>query len=625
MAWRGEQLTAMDDDAQLDLHKPCELRYFLEIIDKYDGDDPLLPWLCCLRWIKTSLPTDGFSYVYRNLLDLCTKKFSRDLRYCSDTRYLQIWIQFADCCDVDAESVFKRMEALQIGQDFALFYGAYAICLEAQNNVLKAHTMYQLGISRQAKPVGLLEEAYKSFLKRVANCHRFNLTKDAKPSTKSPVSILGINASAVNNGAAMAYRSLQSTAEVQTSRPLQDLTNIPNSTCDITSLESMNKIHLLLPSTDCREIKGSCGDPLAPSTVNPWESNLFDRLLSGLKPPLAQYQDFHRYPHKHKGASLASLKCAPHNKVLELDSKRYHLKGCTGQGAFAQVFKACEEQDKENIVVLKIQRPPCPWEFYIYSQLNKRIPQEERASYGRAWKMHVYGDCSIMVCAYGERGTLQDVVNSYLAIGQRMDELLCMYYTVEMLRMLEVLHSTGIIHGDFKPDNLLIRNQGEILEDWAPERPGCWIHQGLCLIDWGRSIDLNLLAPGTLLEGDCKTSGFQCVEMQQQKPWTFQVDTYGLCCIVHVMLYGSYMEIEAEANSYKMQSYRPKVSFKRYHKSELWGELFSRLLNVKSCLENPSLMEIRSLFESYLTSNTHFPKKIKELMVRQSKIMCSKN
>lgn len=38
-----------------------------------------------------------------------------------------------------------------------------------------------------------------------------------------------------------------------------------------------------------------------------------------------------------------------------------------------------------------------------------------------------------------------------------MDEVLCMYYTIEMLYMLESLHRNGIIHGDFKPDNLLMR------------------------------------------------------------------------------------------------------------------------------------------------------------------------
>lgn len=38
-----------------------------------------------------------------------------------------------------------------------------------------------------------------------------------------------------------------------------------------------------------------------------------------------------------------------------------------------------------------------------------------------------------------------------------MEEVLCIYYTIEMLYMLEALHVAGIIHGDFKPDNMLIR------------------------------------------------------------------------------------------------------------------------------------------------------------------------
>lgn len=52
---------------------------------------------------------------------------------------------------------------------------------------------------------------------------------------------------------------------------------------------------------------------------------------------------------------------------------------------------------------------------------------------------------------------MQDVINSYVVIGKSMEEVLCIYYTIEMLHMLETLHDVGIIHGDFKPDNLLIR------------------------------------------------------------------------------------------------------------------------------------------------------------------------
>lgn len=52
---------------------------------------------------------------------------------------------------------------------------------------------------------------------------------------------------------------------------------------------------------------------------------------------------------------------------------------------------------------------------------------------------------------------MQDAINSYAALGKSMEEVLCLYYTIEMLYMLESLHDVGIIHGDFKPDNLLIR------------------------------------------------------------------------------------------------------------------------------------------------------------------------
>lgn len=106
----------------------------------------------------------------------------------------------------------------------------------------------------------------------------------------------------------------------------------------------------------------------------------------------------------------------------------------------------------------------------------------QRSSFGFAHGMHLYSDCSILVCDYLDHGTLQvgiinfvfsrfsllhyvdsdenvlqDVINSYVVTAKSMEEELCIYYTVEMLYMLETLHGAGIIHGDFKPDNLLIR------------------------------------------------------------------------------------------------------------------------------------------------------------------------
>ncbi|KAJ7558034.1 hypothetical protein O6H91_04G022800 [Diphasiastrum complanatum] len=317
-----------------------------------------------------------------------------------------------------------------------------------------------------------------------------------------------------------------------------------------------------------QEAEGLVGNCTLLGGVNPWDDKMLSELLRGLSPPLSKYKGFHFSSKKYSGSAvLSTLKKTARNKSLELGNKTYLLKGCIGEGAFARVYQAYDD-DSESTVVLKVQKPPCPWEFYVYRQLDKRIPKEERNNFGYAWQMDVYADFSIMVADYGQHGTLQDVINSYLATNQKMEEVLCMYYTIEMLHILEILHSVGIIHADFKPDNLLIRNESEEWEEWTPNRSGCWKHQGLCLIDWGRSIDTTLYPEGTEFVGDCKTSAFRCIEMVENRPWSFQADTYGLCGVVHCMLHGCYMELDVKAGQDQRFLYRPKAPFKRYDFNE---------------------------------------------------------
>jgi checkpoint serine/threonine-protein kinase len=174
-----------------------------------------------------------------------------------------------------------------------------------------------------------------------------------------------------------------------------------------------------------------------------------------------------------------------------------------------------------------------------------------------------------------------------------------MYFTVELLRCLEVLHAAGFIHADVKPDNVLLRNSGAAWEEWAPQRPGSWRQRGLALIDFGRSIDLGAHAPGTTFAGDCGTENFRCVEMQTGVPWTFQADTFGLLGCVHVMLWGSYMDVECDAASGR---WRRRAPLKRYWQAELWEPLFDALLNVSSCAQQPALPQFRAAFEAHLAA-----------------------
>ncbi|RHN61781.1 putative protein kinase BUB family [Medicago truncatula] len=360
--------------------------------------------------------------------------------------------------------------------------------------------------------------------------------------------------------------------------------------------------------------------------INPWDASTLNDLLKKINPLITKFDGYHSSTKSYTGKiALSTLKNASRNKVIEIGGIKYHIKGCAGQGGFAQVYKANVDSDPDDVVALKIQKPAFPWEFYMYRQLDQRISDRERSNYGSAHRIHLYSDCSILVCNYLAHGTLQDVINSYVVIGKFMEEVLCIYYTIEMLHMIETLHDVGLIHGDFKPDNLLIRYaRGNLTEDGLLDRSGCWHDQGLCLVDWGRGIDLNLFPDHTVFKGDCRTSGFRCIEMQEDRPWKFQADAYGLCGVVHTMLHNTYMETVKKESSDGGSVYLPRLPFKRYWNVELWKTFFTKMLNDYPGHDDRKLLqELKKSFQDYISSDPQHIKKLKELLAKQRVSLCS--
>ncbi|PKA46696.1 checkpoint serine/threonine-protein kinase [Apostasia shenzhenica] len=360
--------------------------------------------------------------------------------------------------------------------------------------------------------------------------------------------------------------------------------------------------------------------------VDPWSAKMINGFLKKKEAELKKYSGYHSSNKAYSGkTSLSSLQNSSRNKILELGGKKYQIKGCSGLGGFAKVYKAFVDCNPDNVVALKIQRPGFPWEFYMYRQLDERIANDERTSFGFAHAVYLFADSSILVTEYLHHGTLQDAINSHLVTQKVMEEVLCIHYTIEMLRMLERLHSVGLIHGDFKPDNLLVRYaREELSESGFNRRTGNWADQGLCLVDWGRGIDLRQFAAGIKFTGDCRTSGFRCVEMQEKQPWTYQIDTYGLCVIVHMMLHGSYMNLEKKAKPEGGYFYQPKKPLKRYWNADLWTALFSNLLNNCSNGNDVDVLQgLRKLFEDYMCSNQQLVSKLKQLLARQKASLLS--
>ena len=81
---------------------------------------------------------------------------------------------------------------------------------------------------------------------------------------------------------------------------------------------------------------------------------------------------------------------------------------------------------------------------------------------------------------------------------------------------------------------------------------------------------------------------FWCIEMRNNQPWSYQIDSFAVCACAHFMLYaGNYIEVESVGGRWKAQS-----NLKRYWAEELWTEVFDILLNVPHDGPQPNLFAL---------------------------------
>jgi checkpoint serine/threonine-protein kinase len=395
----------------------------------------------------------------------------------------------------------------------------------------------------------------------------------------------------------------------------------------------------------------------------PTDKGIRNTILNSLEPPLASYPGYHGHAQDSNYASMIQKFVKAHSRksksaddersetpILEFPGaeRSYIIRRELGAGAYAPVYLAesvssqqsyssdsDEETNKSNpydsarssFEAVKVENgPSSAWEFYMIRTAHERLRSTRKHtravdSVVRAHELHVHQRESFLVEDYRGQGTLLDLVNvlrkdsistTHPSDGG-LDECLAMFFSIELFRTIEALHATGILHGDIKADNCLVRLDDSLpagldpptkalslldLGDsatstdprdtpaYAPSGAFGWRAKGLALIDFGRAIDMNAFAANVQFLADWETGTHECNEIREARPWTHQIDLYGIAGVIHVLLFGKYIESAPVRTSdagagvgVGARTYRIRESLKRYWDREIWSDVFDLLLN----------------------------------------------
>jgi hypothetical protein len=142
----------------------------------------------------------------------------------------------------------------------------------------------------------------------------------------------------------------------------------------------------------------------------------------------------------------------------------------------------------------------------------------------------------------------------------------------------------------------------------------------LVLVEFGRAIDLhgavtNNVAvrdgQGSWMDavytGDAPTEQMQCVAMRLGLPWSFDIDTFGICASMYFLLFGTHMDIEK-------------------CEKKLWTDIYGSLLNLdedfgRAIGSRPySVKRLRNRIEDYLSIDGN-DARLRDALYRQNSIL----
>jgi tRNA A-37 threonylcarbamoyl transferase component Bud32 len=147
-------------------------------------------------------------------------------------------------------------------------------------------------------------------------------------------------------------------------------------------------------------------------------------------------------------------------RALEMIDQRFEVLSALGQGALGSVYKARDRQTQQ-IVALKLLKP----EFASNQTMSERLREKVRlagkiahATLCRIYDFHRAGDVAYISMELAEGESLRRAIERVGAIPMRK----ALHLTLQICAGLKQAHVHGILHGNLKPENVMVDATGNV-------------------------------------------------------------------------------------------------------------------------------------------------------------------
>ncbi|KAM3920378.1 mitotic checkpoint serine/threonine-protein kinase BUB1 beta [Leptodactylus fuscus] len=289
----------------------------------------------------------------------------------------------------------------------------------------------------------------------------------------------------------------------------------------------------------------------------------------------------------HESGQVPAMK---DQEEVQLGNESYHLKSEVILGETSSIYMGAQadcNMDMKGVgVALKVDSRPLLWDFYIVQQLKERLGEAFKTNFIEPSNCYMFQDGCVTF--YKDVGlfSVLDLIQDPETEVERVTLLLAF----NLLSLVEKLHTAEIIHGDLRPETLLLDVGIFALSSCTA------MNNFFKLVDFSHSMDMRLCPTLTAQAFPiAQTEYGQQILNPQASP--FQVDLLGIANVVHLMIFKKPLQIQQNDSTWEITKEVPRL-----WNGGLWNMFFSKILNSSQTSPAEVLKELKDkmaeLFDS---------------------------